>query len=203
MSRKKNKVAIVALVLLAIVTVCVIGSCEADTKGVSGTVNIAGSSALLPLAQSAAKTFMDKNPDSVINTNGGGSGQGLQQVSDGTIDIIATDHAPHSREEKERSITAAPSGIIGLETALALGITSLVRPGHLTLMQLLEKMTVIPLHCTTFPPVRSKRDFQQTWYSLIPKKNGPPQYTLQNPPTRHLQDGNFTGKSKPRSAEDV
>lgn len=60
MSRKKTKVAIVALVLLAIVTGCVIDSCVADTKGVSGTVNIAGSSALLPLAQSAAKTFMDK-----------------------------------------------------------------------------------------------------------------------------------------------
>lgn len=80
MSRKKTKVAIVALVLLAIVTGCVIDSCVADTKGVSGTVNIAGSSALLPLAQSAAKTFMDKNPDSVINTNGGGSGQGLKQL---------------------------------------------------------------------------------------------------------------------------
>lgn len=65
-------------------------------------------------------------------------------LADGTIDIIATDHAPHSREEKERSITAAPSGIIGLETSLALGITSLVRPGHLTLLQLLEKMTVNP-----------------------------------------------------------
>lgn len=91
MSRKKNKVTIVALVLLAIVTGCVIGSCVADTKGVSGTVNIAGSSALLPLAQSAAKTFMDKNPDSVINTNGGGSGQGLKQVSDGTIDIGDSD----------------------------------------------------------------------------------------------------------------
>ena len=39
----------------------------------------------------------------------------IRGLSDGTIDIIATDHAPHSREEKERSITAAPSGIIGLE----------------------------------------------------------------------------------------
>lgn len=68
----------------------------------------------------------------------------IRGLADGTIDIIATDHAPHSREEKERSITAAPSGIIGLETSLALGITSLVRPGHLTMMQLLEKMTVNP-----------------------------------------------------------
>ena len=68
----------------------------------------------------------------------------IRGLADGTIDIIATDHTPHSREEKERSITAAPSGIIGLETSLALGITSLVRPGHLTMMQLLEKMTVNP-----------------------------------------------------------
>ena len=68
----------------------------------------------------------------------------IRGLADGTIDLIATDHAPHSKEEKDRSITAAPSGIIGLETSLALGITSLVRPGHLTLMQLLEKMTVNP-----------------------------------------------------------
>ena len=68
----------------------------------------------------------------------------IHGLLDGTIDIIASDHAPYSKEEKERSITAAPSGIIGLETSLALGITSLVRPGHLTMMQLLEKMTVNP-----------------------------------------------------------
>ena len=68
----------------------------------------------------------------------------IEGLADGTIDLIATDHAPHSKEEKERSITAAPSGITGLETSLALGITSLVRPGHLSLMQLLEKMTAGP-----------------------------------------------------------
>ena len=68
----------------------------------------------------------------------------IEGLKDGTIDMIATDHAPHSKEEKERSITAAPSGIIGLETSLALGITSLVRKGHLSLMQLLEKMTINP-----------------------------------------------------------
>lgn len=75
-------------------------------------------------------------------------------LADGTIDIIATDHAPHSKEEKERSITAAPSGIIGLETSLALGITSLVRPGHLSMMQLLEKMTVNPANLYHLPAGR-------------------------------------------------
>lgn len=68
----------------------------------------------------------------------------IKGLADGTIDIIATDHAPHSAEEKEKPLTQAPSGIIGLETALALGITNLVRPGHLTTLQLLEKMSLNP-----------------------------------------------------------
>lgn len=68
----------------------------------------------------------------------------IQGLQDGSIDLIATDHAPHSQEEKSRPLTEAPSGITGLETALGLGITSLVKPGHLTLIQLLEKMTANP-----------------------------------------------------------
>lgn len=68
----------------------------------------------------------------------------IEAIKDGTIDIIATDHAPHSEEEKARPITEAPSGIIGLETSLALGITELVKPGYLTLNQLIERMSVGP-----------------------------------------------------------
>ena len=68
----------------------------------------------------------------------------IRGLKDGTIDFIATDHAPHSREEKAQPLNKAPSGMIGLETALALGITNLVRKGHLTLLQLLEKMTINP-----------------------------------------------------------
>ena len=58
--------------------------------------------------------------------------------------MIATDHAPHTPEEKERPFAEAPSGIIGLETALALGITKLVLPGHLGLGELVRKMTLAP-----------------------------------------------------------
>lgn len=68
----------------------------------------------------------------------------IEGLKDGTLNIIATDHAPHSREEKAKDIKDAPSGMIGLETSLALGITSLVKPGHLDLMDLLEKMTINP-----------------------------------------------------------
>lgn len=75
----------------------------------------------------------------------------IKGLQDGTIDLIATDHAPHSIEEKAKSLTEAPSGIIGLETSLALGITSLVRPGHLTMMELLEKMTINPAELYHLP----------------------------------------------------
>ena len=68
----------------------------------------------------------------------------IEGLKDGTIDMIATDHAPHSAEEKVKSITEAPSGIIGLETSLALGITSLVKPGHLSLVELIKKMSLNP-----------------------------------------------------------
>jgi len=73
----------------------------------------------------------------------------IEGLKDGTIDIIATDHAPHSAEEKARPLTEAPSGITGLETSLALGITSLVKKGHLTMVQLMEKMSLNParLYC--------------------------------------------------------
>lgn len=82
----------------------------------------------------------------------------IRGLSDGTIDIIATDHAPHSAAEKAKPFPDAPSGIIGLETALALGITSLVRPGHLTLMQLLEKMTINPARLYHLPYGNIKQD---------------------------------------------
>lgn len=68
----------------------------------------------------------------------------LEGLRDGTIDLIATDHAPHTKEEKERPFAEAPSGIIGLETALALGITELVKKGKLPMEELLAKMSLNP-----------------------------------------------------------
>lgn len=65
-------------------------------------------------------------------------------LKDGTIDMIATDHAPHSKEEKEKPLTEAPSGIIGLETSLPLCVTELVKKGHLSYVELFEKMCLNP-----------------------------------------------------------
>lgn len=68
----------------------------------------------------------------------------IRGLQDGTIDLIATDHAPHADYEKAKPLTEAPSGIIGLETSLALGNEALVDTGELTMMQLLTCMTINP-----------------------------------------------------------
>lgn len=68
----------------------------------------------------------------------------IEGLRDGTIDMIATDHAPHSVEEKARPLTEAPSGIIGLETAFSLGIRELVNKGYLSMMELIGKMSLAP-----------------------------------------------------------
>ena len=65
-------------------------------------------------------------------------------LEDGTMDVIATDHAPHSAEEKNRSMAKAAFGIVGLETSAALTYTELVEPGILTVMQMAEKMSYNP-----------------------------------------------------------
>ncbi len=65
-------------------------------------------------------------------------------LKDGTIEVIATDHAPHGEEEKKQSIRTAPFGIVGSETAYALSLTNLVKTGDLTYMQLVEKMSYNP-----------------------------------------------------------
>lgn len=80
-------------------------------------------------------------------------------LKDGTIEIIATDHAPHTEEEKRQSITDAPSGIIGLETALSLGITYLVEKGHLSMISLIEKMSTNPAKRYQLPAGRLEPGF--------------------------------------------
>lgn len=76
------------------------------------------------------------------------SQEDIQALKDGLknniMDVIATDHAPHSEEEKQKSIRNAPFGIVGLETAFALTMTELVHQGYLTPMQMVEKLSKNP-----------------------------------------------------------
>ncbi len=68
----------------------------------------------------------------------------IQGLKDGILEVISTDHAPHSDEEKSKGFKESPFGIVGLETSVGLSITNLVKQGHLTLMQLIEKMSYNP-----------------------------------------------------------
>lgn len=68
----------------------------------------------------------------------------LAAVKDGTIDCIVTDHAPHSMEEKAKGLVDAPSGMVGLETSLAVTLTSLYHSGQMTLPEIIAKMTINP-----------------------------------------------------------
>lgn len=74
-----------------------------------------------------------------------------QGVADGTLDVIATDHAPHHYDEKEQAFEDAPFGIVGLETALGLTVTELVEKGVLTLPQMIERMSLAPARAMGLP----------------------------------------------------
>lgn len=67
-----------------------------------------------------------------------------EAIADGTIDCIVTDHAPHTKEDKEVGFDGAPFGLIGLETSLALTITKLVKPGIIDLPKMVDKMSSAP-----------------------------------------------------------
>ncbi len=68
----------------------------------------------------------------------------VEGLLDGTIDAIATDHAPHTPEEKRVEFDSAPFGVVGLETALSVLLTRLVRPGLLSLMEVLRRLSTTP-----------------------------------------------------------
>jgi dihydroorotase len=79
-----------------------------------------------------------------------------QGLRDGTIDAIATDHAPHSFDEKEVEYVAAPFGIVGLETAIGLAVTELLMKGVLSLGQLVKAFSVNPRRLLGLPAIEVK-----------------------------------------------
>jgi dihydroorotase len=78
----------------------------------------------------------------------------MEGLRDGTIDVIATDHAPHTIDEKEVEYTQAPFGIVGLETAVGLSITEVVGKKVLTLFQLIEKLSTNPRRILSLPIIK-------------------------------------------------
>ena len=107
----------------------------------------------------------------------------IEGLKSGVISVIATDHAPHHADEKNvADITKAPSGMSGLETSLSLGLTYLVEAGHLSLMELLEKMTVNPA---------SLYDFNAGFLA----EEGPADITIFDPKADRLVSEHFASKA--------
>jgi dihydroorotase len=94
----------------------------------------------------------------------------IEGLRDGTIDCIATDHAPHASHEKETDMVSAAFGIIGLETAIPIGLSQLVAPKWLTLSQFIEKSSVNPRNLLNFPPISIKEGERANLTIFDPKK---------------------------------
>ncbi|HWP81054.1 MAG TPA: dihydroorotase [Bacteroidota bacterium] len=93
-----------------------------------------------------------------------------EALRDGIIDVIATDHAPHTIDEKEVEYTQAPFGIVGLETALGLCITELVDQKYLSLLQLIEKLSVKPRGILSLPTIKIQEGVQANLTIFDPAK---------------------------------
>ncbi|MGH2566949.1 MAG: dihydroorotase, partial [Bacteroidota bacterium] len=89
-----------------------------------------------------------------------------EALRDGTIDVIATDHAPHTIDEKEVEYTLAPFGIVGLETAIGISITELVEQNVLSMFQLIEKLSTNPRRILSLPTI-ALHDGEQANLTII------------------------------------
>ena len=98
----------------------------------------------------------------------------IEGILDGTIDMIATDHAPHSAEEKSRGLADSPLGVVGLETAFAMMYTHFVRPGRMSLDRLIELMSTNPRKRFGLPSAEENMDYSiwevGTEYTVNPEE---------------------------------
>ncbi len=93
-----------------------------------------------------------------------------EALQDGAIDVIASDHAPHTIDEKEVEFAQAPFGIVGLETSVGLAITELVEHKYLSLVQLIEKFSINPRKILNLPIIKLEEGEIANLTLLDPKK---------------------------------
>ncbi len=158
---------------------------QAKKKGINVTAEVAPHHFLL--SEESLKTYdtnYKMNPPLRTRVDVEAMIEGLK---DGTIDCIASDHAPHSIEEKEMEFIYAPNGILGLETQVGLALSELVHKKHLTISQLIEKLSINPRTILNLPVPQIKvgetanltiLDTEQVWTIDITKfksksKNSP------------------------------
>lgn len=139
-------------ILLSKATGCQLHLCHISTKGSLDLIRL-GKAWGLPITAETAPHYFTLTDRDVADANRKmnpplRTKEDVEAIkaalADGTLDVIATDHAPHSAEEKGRDLEKAPFGVVGLETSFAVSYTSLVKPGVLTPMQLIDRMSAAP-----------------------------------------------------------
>ena len=159
--RVAEDIAVARNILLAEVTDCKLHLLHISTartvdilrKAKARGINVTGETAphywaLTDAACEGYNTNAKMNPPLRTEADNRGIIEGLR---DGTIDAIATDHAPHAPYEKEREFDQAPFGILGLETSFPVTYTTLVKPGVLSLMEVINKMSTVPARILGIP----------------------------------------------------
>jgi len=140
-------------ILLAKETGCRLHLCHISTKGSIDIIRKAKTEGIAVTAETAPHYFTFDDGDVAGNTHRKMNPPLRTSIdveavkaalADGTIDAIATDHAPHARHEKETEFSIAPNGVIGLETSFAVSYTALVKTGLLTAEQLIDRMSSAP-----------------------------------------------------------
>src|SRR5207237_6998802 len=159
--RVSEDIAVARNILLAEVTGCKLHLLHISTartvdilrKAKARGINVTGETAphywaLTDSACEGYNTNAKMNPPLRTEDDNRGIIDGLK---DGTIDAIATDHAPHAPYEKEREFDQAPFGILGLETSFSVAYSTLVKPGILSLAELVNKMRAVPARILGIP----------------------------------------------------
>ncbi len=121
----------------------------------------------------------------------------IEGLRDGTVDVIATDHAPHSFDEKQVEFQSAPFGIVGLETAIGLAMTELVHKGVLSLERLIRLFSVNPRQILHLPEVRVVEGAQANLTLFAPDAVWTVDPRLFHSRSRNTPFGGFSLKGRP------
>ncbi len=123
-----------------------------------------------------------------------------EALRDGTIDCIASDHAPHELHEKDVEFEKAPYGIVGMETSLGLALTNLMHTGVLTLNQIIEKMSVNPRKILNLPAVEIKEGVAANLTIFDPNEEWTVDKKLFRSKSKNTPFDGFKLKGKPKYA---
>jgi dihydroorotase len=124
----------------------------------------------------------------------------ITAIKDGTVDAIATDHAPHAVHEKEVEFAMAANGITGLETSFGLSMTYLVHAGHIGLMRLVELMSTMPREILRLPAISCLEGAKANLTIIAPHEEWTFRVSESRSKSKNTPFDGFVFKGKPKFA---